>query len=271
MAPDLAFLKSEMTATTVITPTTAKRRQWYRQLHLASIRRVVPLTSARRSTAGGTQDLIAAARAAMDEAVDRFTSYADSGVPAFGGKCVAWWVRSIQRRASVHGFCCSCICICICCRYRRSQYRDHIRSAARLSGGATGGADTSRTRGDGSARLRLLPTLFGVRPHGLASGLFVLRGEGVRAWARAEGMTVKRKLSVSGEGTVVAAASGQRLHDGMSPTGGVGETQCTSCKTTIIPLWRRDPQGQPLCNAYGSFFVSVHTNVGSRIILTLVF
>ena len=155
MAPDLTCLKSEMTATTVITPTIAKYRRWHRHLHLAPIRRVVPLTSARPNTAGGTQDLVTAAQAAMNEAIDRFASYADSGVPAFGGECAAWWVRSIQWRAS--------------------------------------------------------------------------------------------------------------------PTGGGGETHCTSCKTTIIPLWRRDPQSQPLCNAYGSFFVSVPTNVGSRIIVTSVF
>ena len=47
--------------------------------------------------------------------------------------------------------------------------------------------------GEGSARLRLLPTLLGVRPHALVSCLFVLRGEGVRAWARPEDVTVKRK------------------------------------------------------------------------------
>ncbi len=24
-------------------------------------------------------------------------------------------------------------------------------------------------------------------------------------------------------------------------------TVCTNCQTTITPLWRRDPEGQPLC------------------------
>ena len=96
MAPELAFLKSETTATTVIIPTTAKRRRWHRQLHLAPIRRIVPPPSACPSTTGGTQDLVAAAQAAMDEVVDRFTSYADSGVPAFGGERAVWWVRSTQ-------------------------------------------------------------------------------------------------------------------------------------------------------------------------------
>ncbi|KAG1472617.1 hypothetical protein G6F56_001433 [Rhizopus delemar] len=30
-------------------------------------------------------------------------------------------------------------------------------------------------------------------------------------------------------------------------------TQCTNCATTTTPLWRRNPEGQPLCNACGLF------------------
>jgi hypothetical protein len=36
--------------------------------------------------AGGTQGLVAAAQAAMDEAVRRFAPYAESGVPESGGE-----------------------------------------------------------------------------------------------------------------------------------------------------------------------------------------
>ncbi|KAI8074558.1 hypothetical protein BC940DRAFT_288520 [Gongronella butleri] len=32
-----------------------------------------------------------------------------------------------------------------------------------------------------------------------------------------------------------------------------GATKCSNCSTTTTPLWRRNPEGQPLCNACGLF------------------
>lgn len=37
-------------------------------------------------------------------------------------------------------------------------------------------------------------------------------------------------------------------------------TRCTNCKTGTTPLWRRNPQGQPLCNACG-LFLKLHGTV----------
>lgn len=95
-------------------------------------------------------------------------------------------------------------------------------------------------------------------------------GSSASASGRASGTSTplengqKGSLSTSSS----SAALGQSVDSKSAMGDGDVPTSCSNCNTTNTPLWRRDPEGQPLCNACGLFYVSYMENLAGEIELT---
>ncbi|KAI8884403.1 hypothetical protein K501DRAFT_332712 [Backusella circina FSU 941] len=67
-------------------------------------------------------------------------------------------------------------------------------------------------------------------------------------------LTAVSPQPLSPKPTTASSSASQDNDNKKEATGSKKEgTQCTNCATTTTPLWRRNPEGEPLCNACGLF------------------